>query len=235
MRLRLTVPAGLLFLVVGCGNPPAVAPPSAPTVTADVAAQALEAFRRGDLNAAAHLLRQALIAQPANLTLHYHLGVTASRLDLREETTREFLWVVAHAPAGSPEAELARQWLADAEARAGASRRPSAGDETKGTSGLRGDVYWAEGAPPVSTTRLQLFLKGLPNTPTANLQFVMRTDQSGRFEFKGIPAGAYKLTNKIAGVPVWRLKVQLPAEGSVTLDLTSANSVSVRDDFPEDT
>jgi hypothetical protein len=225
----------LLLAAVGCGNPPAVAPPATPSAQVDIVAEAIEKFRSGDLDGAARQLRQALTTQPNNLTVHYYLGVATSRLDLPDETTREFRWVVAHAPAGSPEAEMARQWLADADARSGSSRRESAAGETTGTSGLRGEVYWTEGAPPVSPARLQLFLKGLPNTPTANLQFVMRTDQSGRFEFKKIPAGTYKLTNKIAGTPAWRLKVQLPPERSVALDLTSANSVRVRDDFPEDT
>jgi hypothetical protein len=225
--------SGLLVVVLGCGSPPSVAPPSTPTSKVDRAAEALAAFRQGDLRRAAPLLRQALTEQPAELILHYYLGVTASRLDLREETVREFRWVVAHAPGGSPEGEMARQWLADA-GELGTPSRADASDETKGDAGLRGDVYWSDGAPPVPTARLQLFLKGLPNTPTAHLQFVLRTDQGGRFEFKGIPAGSYKLTNRIAGSPVWRLKVQVPPGESVALDLTSANSVSVRDDFPED-
>jgi Carboxypeptidase regulatory-like domain len=96
-------------------------------------------------------------------------------------------------------------------------------------SGIRGQVLWADGRP---TARVQLFLKGVPNSPNANEQWVMRTDDGGRFEFKRIPPGTYMLTNKVAGSPTWRLRVKL-APGEITsLDLGEDNSAKVRDDFP---
>jgi hypothetical protein len=62
---------------------------------------------------------------------------------------------------------------------------------------------------------------------------VRRTDDSGHFEFKRIPPGIYMLTNRIAGEPMWRLRVQLEPGQNLTLDLSEANSAKIRDDFPE--
>jgi hypothetical protein len=184
---------------------------------------------------AADLLRQALVADPTNVTLHYSLAVAASHLDRRDEAMKQFQWVVANAPSESAEVTTARKWLAEAAIPPRTARRAdSATDETVGNSGVRGEVVWTGGSSPVPTTRLQLFLKGVPNTPTAGLQYVLRTDQDGRFEFKRIPAGTYKLTNRIAGAPLWRLRIQVPPGETVGIDLTPGNSFSARDDFPED-
>ena len=60
----------------------------------------------------------------------------------------------------------------------------------------------------------------------------MRTDDSGRFEFKRIPAGTYMLTNKIAGAPTWRLRITLAPGEMTTVDLSEANNARIRDDFP---
>ena len=59
------------------------------------------------------------------------------------------------------------------------------------------------------------------------------TDDDGGFRFPKLAAGPYKLTNRIAGRPIWRLRVELkPGEGK-QLELTPANSTATRDDFPE--
>ena len=44
--------------------------------------------------------------------------------------------------------------------------------------------------------------------------------------------GVYKLTNRVAGKPLWRLRVELKPGESASLDLSPANSVTQRDDFP---
>jgi hypothetical protein len=221
--------------MLGCGNPSA--PPLAPTATktVDLAAEGLSALQKREMSRAADLLRQALVANPTNVTLHYSLAVAASHLDRRDEAMKQFQWVLANAPARSAEAIAARTWLTEAGVfKEATSRAESAGDETAGNSGVRGEVVWSGGPSPVPTTRLQLFLKGLPNTPTAGLQYVLRTDQDGRFEFKRIPAGTYKLTNRIAGAPLWRLRVQVQPGETFGIELTPGNSLTARDDFPED-
>ena len=185
---------------------------------------------------AARLLREALVKDPANLKLHYYLAVSATRLDLIEEAVREFQWVVAHAPAGSAESQTARNWLTAA-GRLGTGKTVAAAPTVEtpaNASSLHGQIVWTEGELPVSKSRLQLFLKGLPNTPTNEAYYVLRTDEEGRFNFKRVVPGPYKLTNRIAGEPLWRLRVQIRPGQDLALDLTPQNSLKNRDDFPQD-
>ena len=98
---------------------------------------------------------------------------------------------------------------------------------------MRGQVSWNEGEPPVKLTRLQLFLKGVDKTPTKDVHLVLRTDDDGRFEFKNVPAGTYKLTNRIAGDPLWRVKVSVGEGQTASVDLTPQNTVRAHDDFPD--
>jgi tetratricopeptide (TPR) repeat protein len=220
-----------LTLVLGCAGPPS---PERPSAARDIVAEALAASVRADWVHAAELLRQALQQDPARADLHYHLALAASHLDRRDEAIREFQWVLANVAPELPEAVEARRWLTEAGVRARPVETPTVPsdritEETPGDSGLQGRVVWADGRPPA---REQLFLKGAPKSPNETLQWVMRTDDVGRFEFKRIPAGAYMLTNRIAGEPTWRLRVQLAPGEITTLDLGEANNAKVRDDFP---
>jgi hypothetical protein len=227
----------LVLVLVGIALGACSSPAPPPTAEYDVVAEALKAFERSDWVPAARLLREATAKQPMNVQLHYYLAIAATHLDLREEAIREFQWVMANAPAGSPEALAARKWLTEAGVLGtgtAAADSPAPADKEFGTSALRGRVAWTEGEPPVKTTRMQLFLKGVPGTPTKDLQYVRRTDEEGRFEFTSIAAGSYKLSNRIAGEPLWRLRVNVPEGQDVTLDLTPQNSFRVRDDFPQD-
>jgi hypothetical protein len=72
----------------------------------------------------------------------------------------------------------------------------------------------------------------VPKSPNETLQWVLRTDDSGRFAFERIPAGTYMLTNKVAGEPTWRLRVTLAPGETTTVDLSETNSAKIRDDFP---
>lgn len=228
----------LLAVALGaCGSP---AP--APKAEYDVVAEAMKAFDKGDWTLAARLLREAVVKQPLDVRLHYSLAVSATHLDLREEAIREFRWVLANAP-GTPEADAARNWLIAAGVLTpGSEAVGSAADEEasqaardpdRGNSIVRGQVAWNEGEPPVKLLRLQVFLKGLPRTPNQDVQLVMRTDEQGRFEFKHVPPGTYKLTNRIAGEPLWRVKVDVAPGETTSVDLTPQNSTRVRDDFPD--
>jgi tetratricopeptide (TPR) repeat protein len=220
-----------LMLLLGCTSPP----PSGPAATTqDVEADAMAAVRRGDWTSAANLLRRALAQNPTSAKLHYNLGVAASYVGPRDEAIREFQWIIANLAPELSEAQEARRWLIEAGVLARPIETTAAVQEqstetTSSNSGIRGQVLWADGRP---TARVQLFLKGVPNSPNANEQWVLRTDDSGRFQFKRIPPGTYMLTNKVAGSPTWRLRVKL-APGEITsLDLGEDNSAKVRDDFP---
>ena len=224
---------GLLALALGaCQSPPA-APPKAAADAATLAAAALD---RGDYAKAAALYRQALQTQPEGLPLHYGLAVAASYLNLKDEASREFKWVLERGEAGSAEVEAARRWLISA----GAIPRPSEAVATQeeergpGFARMEGRAVFAEGSqPPQPMRRMQLFLMGQPNSPTKEERYSLRTDEEGRFKFPSIVPGPYKLTNKIAGLPTWRLRVELKPSQDLVLELTPANSVSARDDFPD--
>ena len=230
--------AGLLAvaLLAGCqGSPPASVSSSA----VDPTAAALAAVERRDWAQAAPLLREALERSPGDRRLHYHLAVSASYLDAAAEAEREFHWVVEHFPPDAEEAKTARNWLAQANlvgtVLAEPASPPAGGDEFAGTSGLGGQAtFGAPGETPSPRRRLQLFLIGLPDTPIKDVRYVLRTDEDGHFAFKGIRAGSYKLTDRIAGVPTWRLRVSVDEGRDARLDLTPGNALRVRDDFPND-
>jgi hypothetical protein len=219
-----------LLALAGCGR--STPAPTAAPADVDVAALARAAFQRGDWAAAAPLFRQALGKEPASLTLHHYLAITATYLNLSNEAEQEFKWVLANAPAGSEEAATAQRWLAELSGARDVPKAAAVEDGATGTSGLSGQVNWPDG--PVPTARLQLFLRGLPGTPTAGQQYVRRADDQGRFEFSKIPPGSYKLVNRVAGRPIWRLRVEIPPDATVKLDLGPQNSLSARDDFPKD-
>lgn len=236
----------LLLAFAGCKNPPAQAPTaSSPSPGTSVAERARQAVARQDWPAAAPLLRDAIAAAPGDLSLHYDLAVTASYLDDRAEATREFRWVLANAAPDSAEYRMAKSWLAEPGAAsssgaAGAATetpapKPVLHVERTGDAGLYGQVMWSsEPGGPVSTKRMQVHLTGLPNSPTKDQRYTVRTDEDGRYEFKRIVGGPYKLTNRVAGKPTWRLRVQVEPGRDTAFDLGPGNSIAARDDFPED-
>jgi hypothetical protein len=189
---------------------------------------------------AARLLREAIVHEGANVTLHYYLAIAATHLQLRDEAVREFQWVLTNAPAGSAEAVAAREWLTAAgvlgaaPVAAAAPEPPPAAVAPGPVGTVQGQVVWTEAEDPISVSRLQLFLKGLPSTPTHEQYYVLRTENDGQFHFRNVMPGAYKLTNRIAGKPHWRLRVSVQAGAPTTIDLNPQNSTRTRDDFPLD-
>jgi hypothetical protein len=203
---------------------------------------ARRAFEGKDWTAAVPLFRTAIGRDKESLELHYKLGISASYLSLIDEAMTEFEWVVAHAAPASEEARIAREWLAAAGSRRGGTTtsaapggaRDGVGDPRVGDAGISGTVTWAEaGSSPEVKRRMQVHLISLPGQQTVEEQrFTVRTDQDGRYVFTKIPPGAYKLTNTVAGPPLWRLRVTIAPGQETTLDLSNANSVNARDDFP---
>ena len=233
MRRRAALAAALCTaLVVGaCQRAPETPAPGSAIV--DAAAEARKALAAGDCAAAAPHLRAAIARDPQSLYLHYNLGVCASRLNARDETIREFQWVVAHTDPKSPEAGIARRWLIEAgvltEGSTAATSDPNVGDSV-----VRGVVTWSEGGGAAPRKRQQLFLKGLRGTSNQALQYMLRSDEGGNYAFKNIPAGTYKLTDVIVGQPKWRMKVVLEPGQELVIDLSPENGFPARDDFPQD-
>jgi hypothetical protein len=80
---------------------------------------------------------------------------------------------------------------------------------------------------------MQLHLTGIPGTSSKEQRYTIRTDDEGRYEFKRIVAGPYKVTDRVAGTPTWRLRVEVEPGRDTAFDLSPTNSISVRDDFPD--
>ena len=198
------------------------------------ASRASAALEEGRYAEAVARFREALAQAPDNVGLRYGLAVALSFSD-RGAAIREFQWLMAHAPAGSREAEEARGWLTKAGALPLAPRVERTGqDRQAGNGALAGRALFAEGAArPEAMQRLQLFLVGQPASPTKEARYVLRTDEEGNFKFPDVVPGPYMLTNRLAGQPIWRLRVEVAPAEEKQLELTPGNSVAVRDDFPQ--
>lgn len=218
----------VMLLLAACEAPP---PPRAEP---DLATQAAQALSRGEYATAGTLYRRALEGSPDSLPLHYGLAVAASYLDQREAAIREFRWVLERGPAGSAEVEAARRWLASAGAlpRPASAAAPAAAERELGHASLEGRVVFGEGQELRPMARKALILVGQPGTPTKEERYNLRTDEDGRYRFPSVAPGPYMLTDRVAGPVIWRLRVELGPGQEMALDLTPANSVKARDDFP---
>jgi hypothetical protein len=146
---------------------------------------------------------------------------------------------VRYGPAAAPEVSAARQWLARAgalpiEASAPSSPTPAERAREAGNASLEGHAVFAEaGQAPTPLRRQQLFLVGQPDSPTQKERYSLRTGEDGTFKFPNVMPGPYKLIDRVAGQPTWRMRVELKPSETKVLDLTPENSVASRDDFPE--
>jgi hypothetical protein len=198
-----------------------------------MAARALAGGRYTD---ARDLYRQALAEAPGKVSLHYGLGVASSHLDRRDDVVREFRWVVQYGPQTAPEVAAARQWLIKAGALPAMTLTalPSRSGEERqaGNASLEGRAIFAEaGQAPKPMARLQLFL--VPEGSTEKERYHLRTDENGNFKFPNVIPGPYKLIDRVAGQPIWRLRVEFKPSETKALELTPANSLAMQDDFPE--
>src|SRR5262249_57824769 len=102
-----------------------------------------------------------------------------------------------------------------------------------GEAVLVGRAMFAEnGKQTEPMKRMQLVLVGQPDSPTKEERYNLRTDEEGNYKFPSVVPGPYRLTNPLAGTPIWRLRVALKASEEKQLDLTPANNVSVQDRSP---
>lgn len=222
---------GLLALLTAACQGPA-APPPPPAAGPTLASQAADALNAGDFAKAADLYRSALAGSPDSLPLHYGLAVSVSHLNLKDEAIREFKWVLASAPKGSTEAEAARRWLATAGALPSEAPAEARDETSAGPTGasLEGQMTMPEAGQ--TSQRRMLVLYGLANSPTKDQRYQIRTDENGRFRFPSVVPGPYMLTDAVSGPRNWRLRVELQPSQAATLDLTPANHIKVKDDFP---
>ena len=221
--------------LVACQGAP---PPPRPAVK-DPGALAAAALEKGDHATAAALYRTALAAEPERLAFHYGLGVAASYLDRKTEAVREFTWVLERGEAGSSEVKAARRWLLSAgvlprssafEADSPAREESRSTEQKPAHASVQGRLLSGETPSGAAPDRTPLFLHDYPNRLIYRR---VRTDENGNFRFADLPPGIYKLTDRAAGMPRWRLRVELKAGQDLNLDLGPGNSTRVRDDFPD--
>jgi tetratricopeptide (TPR) repeat protein len=226
----------VLALLTACQSQPQPASPPTAEDPGTLAARALSAGRYGE---AVELYRQALAASPDTVGLHYGLGVACSYVDRRDEAVREFRWVMQYGPRNSAEVEGARQWLTRAGAlpvvlSARSGPNPADRGRQAGNASLEGRAVYAEaGQTPQPMSQLQFFLVGQPDSPTKEERYNLRTDEDGTFKFPDVIPGPYKLTDRVAGPPIWRLRVELKPSETKVLELGPSNSLASQDDFPE--
>ena len=233
MRPRAAALLAFLLLAGQACQSPVPTPPA--HVEEDPAVRAGIALESGRYAEAVSLFREALGRAPENVAHRYGLAVALSYTD-RGAAIREFQWVMANAQPGSGELVESQAWLT----RAGAlpvsppvSSRTAEPEREAGNAVLVGRAVFAEAnAKPEPMRRLQLFLMGQPDSPTKEERHVLRTSEDGGFKFPNLPPGPYMLTNRLAGQPIWRLRIELKPAEERQLDLTRDNSVAVRDDFP---
>ncbi len=232
----------LAFAIAACQAAP---PPPRPAVK-DPGTLAAEALERGDYPKAADLYRGALAAEPGSLPLHYGLGVAASYLDRKAEAVSEFTWVLERGEGDSIEVRAARRWLRSVGALphpatpAATTEREKPRDQDQkpattsvATATVHGRVMFNETPGSVAPMqRMQVFLIEHPSRVGYHR---LRTDEQGYFRFQKVQPGIYTLTERVAGQPTWRLRVELKPGQDFALDLTPANSTRVRDDFPDPT
>jgi hypothetical protein len=232
--LTLALLGGVLLTAGACQSQvPRQLPALVGQDSAILAGAAMEAGRYAE---AVALFGQALEGAPASASLRYGLAVALSYTD-RGAATREFQWVLANAHPDSQEASQSRDWLA----RAGALPRTAVAlataaehEQQRANSALGGSAVFGEtGRRPQPMPRLQLFLVGQPDSPTKEERYNLRTDEDGNFKFPNVVPGPYMLTNRIAGQPIWRLRIELKAAEEKHLALGPENSISARDDFPQ--
>lgn len=227
-----------LALGAGCrGSSPAGA-----GAARSVATRASYALQIGDYALAARLYEEALEVSPESLPLHYGRGVAASHLGRRDEAIRELSWVVDRVARGAgrtEESEAARHWLI----RVGVLCEPehtvpayTAEDLVlPGSGSVEGQALAAaDGFGTITRRRLQLFLVGRPTGATAEEFYETRTDVEGHFRFRGVAPGSYKLSDRVAGRPLWRLRVDVRSDERADLDLVPGNALPARDDFPDE-
>ena len=226
--------AVLSLALAACQGAPAPPRQASDHVVNDGGTLAAQALERGDYARAAELYRKALVSAPESLALHFGLGVSASYLERRPEAVRELTWVLEHGDTRSNEVRAARRWLRsvgalprlDHATTTALNEQPAAQDEKLATGSVHGSVM-LDGTP---RQRMQLFLV---EHPARVKYFRLRTDEQGNFRFQNVSPGIYKLSERAAGDPTWRLRVEVKPGDDLTLDLSAANSTKVRDDFPE--
>lgn len=238
---RLLVMA-VLSLLLGCQQPPAPAPSTAPMgpVAGELRAEGDQLAARGEYAEAADKYRAAVEREPRDGSLWYALGVALSHLGRREETIDAFGRVVDLGQPDSQEAQVARAWLVRAgvlaESVSFASRSSRSGDTnarrsvpppSPGPQGsLTGKTEW-KGVSVDNLISLRIVLSA-----DGGQRFSRRIRLGGSYEFKNLPPGTYRLRARAAQTQLWDERLTIEVDKQTVLNLSPANSLVSTNEFP---
>lgn len=196
--------------------------------------EAARLLARGDFAAAEAAYRTLLNGEPANLALHYSLGVTLSHLDRLSETAEQFQWIVEHGRAGREEVVTARQWLdslAAAHETADEAGNSTAVSEPGAVGSMKGKTVWPGITPETRPMTLELKLVG-DEPATEGKTRLVRLRLGAPYRLSKIPAGAYLVVGRTDVRELWNTRVVITAGAETLLDLTPENSPVAPDQFP---
>ena len=225
-------------LVAGCNQSPNVGPATvvaSPPVDHKTVAAELE--RRGDWEGARRAYEDAVRAEPGDFRLRYRLGVALTHLDLRDEATGVFKWVVANGPRVSEEVRVAQQWLDAASAKAvtptsspGSSSSTAAKSAAEGRGAVRGRTEWNALDPNKVVPRIQIQLASNDPPPQQRL-YSTRVQLNEPYEIKGVVPGQYRLTAHTGMTRLWEMSVTVAEDSPTVVDLTQSASIAPPDTF----
>jgi tetratricopeptide (TPR) repeat protein len=226
-------------LLGGCGDSgasksPVTAVPAAPAV--DVRAEAIALAGRGEYAAAEQKYREALQQQPDDFDLHYGLASVLSQLDKRAEAMEEFRWVVANGRPGRAEVDLAKRWLAEAEAvrpptPSTAATRVAQPPPIKGEAGATGTVTGKVTWPGLPAGK-EFTIRVIVESEGARGRKIVRSALNGSYMVDDLPAGSYKLMAAAGTVQMWKnIPVTVTAGQDTVLDLNPTNAAITPAEF----
>ena len=230
-----------LALASGCSRTPATPAPAA-SVVGTPREQGDLLAGSGDHAGAVAKYREALQATPNDVRLRFALGSALAQLDRRAEAAEQFRWVVEHGAAGQEEVALAREWLAAASENPGSSSSrqdvtisPASGAEgspaSSGVGSIKGKTSWPSVNADTQPVALELRFNG-DDAATAGKNFRLHIGLGRPYAMADLPAGAYRVVGRSAGVKLWEQRVVVSAGSETALDLTEANSAITPKDFP---
>ncbi len=199
-------------------------------------------LERGEYAKAAAKYRDAVAAEPNDMSLRFALGTAYSYLGKRAETIEQFQWVLKQ---GDPSAEYyrnARQWLA----RAGllpdtgvASTGPDAATANQAQASTKGKVAgrleWPGVNPREHLIKVRMTLTGDDDgNKSVNLSRPFRLGEG--YEFRDLAPGKYRLVARAEdgapAVELWNQQVTVEAGQVTQLPLSPSNSKVSPEQFP---
>jgi hypothetical protein len=245
--MRILLVAVVLGLTIaGCQRVSAPAPAASVEIvgslTSRLKSEGDDLLRQQQYEQAAVKYQAALNQAPSDIPIRFGLAVALSHTARREETVEHFRFIVQRGTPGSPEVLTAREWLASAQELTGAEPLPAAGPAATSPAAasaseakrgrVAGKISWNGIEPRTHRVNLSVYLVG-DEVPNRDVRLGRPDFKIGRgYEINSVPPGAYRLVAEAAGTQMWDLKVEIPADKELTLDLTESNATVAKDFTP---